>query len=424
MIAFLFKGVIRDWHRSLFPALIVSIGVMLTVVMNCWIKGIFGDMIDYSAKFSTGHVKVVTRAYAENMDQVPIDLALTNADDIVKNLRADFPSLHWGERIQFGGLVDAPDENGETRSQGSAIGMAIDLLSPSSSEIKRLNIEQALIRGNLPNNSGEILLSDDFARKLEVQPGQMVTMLSSTMYGSMAMQNFTVSGTVKFGVMVMDKGALLMDISDAQKALDMQNAAGEILGYFPNEIYDDQVAAKIKAEFNSEYSKPEDEFSPIMLQLRDQNDLAGMIDYISGMINVFIVVFVLAMSLVLWNAGLLAGLRRYGEMGLRLAIGENKSHVYRTLVYESIMIGIIGSVFGSAIGLGLAFILQIKGINIGNLMQNSTLMFPNVFRASITPSAYFIGFIPGLLSTVLGTMLSGIGIYRRKTAQLFKDLEV
>jgi putative ABC transport system permease protein len=31
--------------------------------------------------------------------------------------------------------------------------------------------------------------------------------------------------------------------------------------------------------------------------------------------------------------------------------------------------------------------------------------------------------MPGLLSTVIGTMLSGVGIYRRQTAKLFKELE-
>lgn len=424
MIVFLLKGIIRDRHRSFFPLIIISIGVLLTVVMHCWIKGVFGEVIESSAKFLTGHVKVVTRAYAENMDQLPTDLALLNVDDIVDNLRTDFPSLQWVERIRFGGLIDAPNQAGETRAQGSAIGLAIDLLSPNSPEVRRLNIEQALLQGKLPNKSGQILISDDLARNLDIHPGQMVTLLSSTMYGSMAMQNFMISGTLKFGIIAMDKGALLMDIRDAQMALDMQQAAAEILGYFPNEIYDDQAAAKIKADFNVKYSTANDEFAPLMLQLRDQNDLAGMIDYISGLINVFIMIFVLAMSLVLWNAGLLAGLRRYGEMGLRLAIGENKSHVYRTLIYESIIIGIIGSVVGSVLGLGLAYILQTKGINIGNLMKNATLMLPNIIRANITPPAYFVGFIPGLLSTVLGTLLSGIGIYRRQTAQLFKELEV
>jgi putative ABC transport system permease protein len=149
-----------------------------------------------------------------------------------------------------------------------------------------------------------------------------------------------------------------------------------------------------------------------------------MFDYVSRMIGTIIFIFVFAMCIVLWNAGLINGLRRYGEVGLRLAIGEDKGRVYRSLIYESVVIGIVGSVLGTLIGLGFAYILQTKGIDIGSMMKSATMMLPNVFRAHITSRAYYIGFIPGLFSTVLGTMLSGIGIYRRKTAQLFKELEV
>ena len=49
-------------------------------------------------------------------------------------------------------------------------------------------------------------------------------------------------------------------------------------------------------------------------------------------------------------------------------------------------------------------------------------MMPPTIRARIIPD-FFIGFIPGLFSTVLGTMLSGRGIYKRQTARLFKELE-
>jgi putative ABC transport system permease protein len=134
-------------------------------------------------------------------------------------------------------------------------------------------------------------------------------------------------------------------------------------------------------------------------------------------------IFVFAMALVLWNAGLLGGLRRYGEVGLRLAIGEEKGHIYRTMIYESIMIGIIGSVIGTAIGLLLAWLLQKYGFNIAGMMEGAAMMMPDRIRARITPTDFYIGFIPGLLSTVIGTMLSGVGIYKRQTASLFKELE-
>jgi putative ABC transport system permease protein len=133
----------------------------------------------------------------------------------------------------------------------------------------------------------------------------------------------------------------------------------------------------------------------------------------------------LAMSLVLWNAGLLGGLRRYGEIGIRIAIGEEKGHIYRSMIGESLMIGIAGTVLGTACGLGLSFLMQKYGLDISEFTKNATtgIMMPDLVRSRITPVDFYIGFIPGVISTVIGTMLAGKGIYKRKTAQLFKELE-
>jgi len=422
MIKFLIKGVLRDHHRSLFPIIIVTLGVALTVLLNCYIGGVFDDIIDVNAKFYTGHVKVMTRAYAENEDQVPNDLALVGVNELMNNLRKEYPDMIWIKRIKFGGLLDVPDKHGETKTQGPTFGMAADLFSEGSTELDRLNIRKALIRGRLPQKPGEILISDEFAIKMRLNPGETVTLISSTMYGGMAMQNFVVTGTIRFGNLVMDRSAIVIDITDARYTLDMEDAASEILGFFSDNIYDDLKAQQVAARFNGKFANSEDEFSPVMLRLKEASFLAQYLDYAANMGGIMVIVFLLAMSIVLWNAGLLGGLRRYGEIGVRLAIGENKSHVYRSMIYESIIIGIIGSVIGTIIGLGFSYLLT-KGIDISSLVKNTTMMMPSVYRAKITDNAYYIGFIPGLLSTVLGTMLAGVGIYRRQTASLFKELE-
>lgn len=403
--------------------MIVSIGVMITVFFQAYLNGVFGDMIDYSARFSTGHVKVMTRAYAENADQIPNDLALAGVEEIMRGLQQEYPEMTWVKRIQFGGLLDIPDEFGETRSQGPVVGMGVDLLSPGGTEIATLNIEKSVIKGRLPQRPGEILISDDLAEKLEVSLGETATLLGSTMYGSMAMHNFTVVGTVRFGIAVLDRGAVIADVTDVQVALDMVDAAGEVLGYLENNVYDDVRAAAIADRFNSAYRENEDEFQPTMGKLKELSNLGEYLDYASNYSGIMVAVFVLVMSIVLWNAGLLGGLRRYGEVGVRLAIGEHKGHVYRSLIYESIFIGFTGSIIGTAFGLGFAYWLQIKGLDISSLMKNVSMMIPMVFRASVNTETYYIGFFPGLFSTVLGTSLSGIGIYKRQTAQLFKELE-
>jgi putative ABC transport system permease protein len=425
MIRFLLKGLVRDKSRSRLPIIVVAIGVMLSVFLHAYVTGLMVDMIEMTAKFSSGHVKVMTKAYADNADQVPNDLAILDAVTLMDRLRKEFPDINWTARIRFGGLVDVPDDSGVTRTQGPAMGMGIDLLSENTRETDRLNLKKSLVRGKLPSTSGEILLSEAFSQKLEVNPGEKVTLIGSTMNGGMAIYNFSVSGTVSFGTSALDRGTIIADLADVQQALEMQDAAGEITGFFSQGFYDDEIARNSLARFNDIFAPDEDDYRPVMLRLRDQESLGTYVDMTKSMGAIITMIFMVAMSLVLWNAGLLGGLRRYGEIGVRLAIGEEKGHVYRTMIYESVMIGIAGTIAGTAIGLILAWLMQEYGFDIGTFTKGSSaaIMMPDVIRARITPSDFYLGFIPGVISTVIGTALSGIGIYKRKTAQLFKELE-
>jgi putative ABC transport system permease protein len=423
MIKFLIKGLIRDKSRSRLPIIVVTVGVMLIVFMHAYITGFMGDTIEMNARFSYGHVKVMTQAYAEDADMNPNDLALVDVSSLLDQLAAQYPGITWMPRIYFGGLVDAPDENGETRSQGPAAGFGLDLLSPGSAEVKQLRLQQSIVRGSLPLQPGEALLSEKFSQKLGVGPGDNITLIGSTMNGGMSMYNFTISGTVSFGIELLDRGSILVDIEDARMALDMEDAAGMILGFLPQEYYDDAFAVELAAQFNETYDTEADEFAPVMKSLSQQGTMGSYVELSKYWGLIATLVFMFAMALVLWNAGLLGGLRRYGEVGVRLAMGEEKGHVYRSMLVESLFIGFAGSVTGTAIGLSVAWYVQTYGINISGMMEGASLMMPAEIRARITPVDYYVGFIPGIISTVLGTALAGIGIYKRQTARLFKELE-
>ncbi len=423
MIRFLIKGLLRDKSRSRLPIIVVAIGVMLTVFMHAYINGIMGDTIEMNARFSNGHMKVTTRAYAEEMDQVPNDLAILEAGQLVTQLKEQFPGVSWASRIKFGGLLDAPDEQGETKAQGPAMGIGIDLLNPGSEEPARLNLEKSLVRGQMPHQPGEILISDRFASKLGVEIGDPVTLLGSTMEGGMSMYNFTIAGTLSFGVDAMDRGTIIADLVDVGLALQMEGAAGEILGFLPDGFYHHEEAVKMADLFNAAYAESQDEYAPLMLALGQQENMAFYVEMTEVWSYYISLIFIIAMSLVLWNAGLLGGLRRYGEVGIRLAMGEEKRHVYATMIWESVFIGLAGSVVGTGLGLFCAWLLQKYGLDISGMMEGSSVMMPSVIRARITPPDFWLGFIPGLLSTVIGTMLSGIGIFKRQTARLFKELE-
>ena len=424
MIKFIIKGILRDKSKSIIPIAVISVGVMVTVMMSGFLEGIFSDVINQNAKLDTGHVKIMTKPYAENKEQLPNDLALLKINELIDSLNLNYPDLIWTPRIKFGGIMDVPDSSGNTKSQGPGMGLAMSIQNKESGELQRLQLKKSLNKGRLPERSGEIILSDDYATKLNISPGEKITFFGTTMEGSMVFQTYEMTGTVRFGSPLMDKGTFIIDISDAQNMLDMENGTGELLGYFRDNIYDDQKALIISENFNAKFKESKDEYAPMMLTLKDQNGLRESLDMGDAFSGIFIFIFILAMSLVLWNTGLIGGLRRYNEFGIRLALGESKNNVFKLLLIEASVIGTIGSIIGTILGVIFCYYLQEVGIDISEDTANSTIIMPSVMRAYVTPNLFFIGFIPGLFSMLFGTALAGRGIYKRETARLFKELEV
>jgi putative ABC transport system permease protein len=422
MIKFLLTGLLRDKSRSLLPIIVVALGVMITVFLQAYMSGIFSDSIETTAKFSSGHVKVMTEAYKENQSQIPNDYAILGINGVMKKLKTTYPDMTWTDRIQFGGLLDAPDSAGVTRSQGNVMGMGIHLIG-TSDEINRMDLKSKLLSGHFPSKRGEVLITNELFKKMNLKLGDRVTLISSTMYGDMAMYNFIVSGIIHFGTQVLDKGMIVADIEDIRSALNMEDAAAEVLGFFNDSPYKDSKAIELSAEFNKGNTKKNDQFSLAMSPMSGVGGIDFMIAYSENAQYIIIFIFVFAMSIVLWNAGLVGGLRRYGEFGLRLAIGESKHEIYRSLIGEALLVGLIGSFIGIAFGLVFSWLMQHYGIDARSMMKNTTMMLPSIFRAQITTTTYFIGFIPGVLSTVIGASLAGIGVYKRQTVNLFKELE-
>jgi putative ABC transport system permease protein len=425
MIRFLICGLIRDRSRSLFPILMVAAGALLTVWLYSYVQGAMGDMVDSNARFDAGHVKIMTRAYHELADQMPNDLALLDNQDMLNKLSRDYPDMIWTPRIKFGGLIDIPDAQGQTRSQGPVFGMGIDLHSPDSPEIELLKLKQSLVRGRMPQKPGEMLISETFSQKLGLSIGETATLISSTMNGSMSIHNFSVAGTVRFGMVALDRSSMIADIEDVRLALDMVDATGEIVGFTRDLIYADDHMVQLAQRFNQSHHKSTDEFAPVMVSLSDQTTMIRNILKMADSIGEIAVgVFVFVMSIVLWNAGLMNGIRRYGEIGVRLAMGEPKGAIYRSMIFESACIGLAGSALGTALGLGVSYWMQYYGLDFSGVLQKSTILISSVIHARVTITSYYIGFIPGLFASVLGTMFAGIAIYKRQTSQLFKELEV
>ena len=427
MMYFLIKGLLRDRSRSLFPVIIITITVTIVIFAIGFMKGSMNSVFQSTAVIISGHEKVVTRAYKEESQMLPNDLALLNVDQIISNLDKEYPDHFWSPRITFGGILDMPDKNGETKDQGPVYALGIDLLKTGSRIIEIWELDKNLVNGRLPKTFNEALIGQKLANKLNITVGDTTTYIGTTMHNAFTTYNFTIVGTFDLQKGQADSQMMLVDISGARKALDMENAASEILGFTHSLFYDDDKAVSLRSNYNENYSDSSDIFSPVMMALRDSSQQMGdMVEFVDAFLMIIGTIFLIIVMVVLWNMGLMNGLRRYGEIGLRLAIGESKGVVYRSMIVEAVIIGLTGTMIGTGLGLSIVYYVQENGIDYSEVvatMSTASMVMPNVFYAKITPDLYYIGFIPGLIATVLGTMLAGIAIYKREMAQLFKELE-
>ncbi len=431
MIRWIVLGILRDKNRSLFPFLVVTAGVALVVFTVGFMEGVFMGMIDSTANLDTGHIRFVNKPFYDEEHLNPMDRALTAQNEIGIWLRENSDQkIIWAPRIRWGAIADVPDENGETKSQTPMIGMALDLLSQGSEELERLGLKNALVEGRLPNRPKEMLLGYELARTLDVGLGQTITLLGQTFDGGLATDNYTVAGFVRFGVFALDKKMALIDLADAQDSFYMEDTVTDWLGFLPSHVsykeYD-TIKRALQSRLNDFKLNPPEDWAkddfPIVLTVLEQRNLDKMINVFQMVKSIFVGIIVLLMVLVLWNAGLLNGIHRYGELGLLLAMGQTHGKLVWMMGIEALSIGILGSLAGSLLGGGVVYYLQEVGINMGDAFAQTGMMMNDVLRARVTVEGFLMGVCPGIVASVLGSLFSSVALFQRSEANLFRELE-
>ena len=431
MIRLLVKGMFRDRTRSLFPFTVVAVGVSFVIVLVGFLDGVIMGMVDSTAYLDTGHLRLVNKPFYDEEHLNPMDRALGSQKITGNWLKKNSDSkIEWSPRIRWRAILDVPDEKGETKSQTPVMGMALDLLSSDSLELNRLDLAGSIIHGRLPDKQGEVLVGYQLAETLKLKLNEPVTLIGRTFDGGLATDNYIVVGFVRFGIFAMDKKMLLIDLADAQETFYLEDMVTDWLGYLPADVsfldYDEyrfKLESSLKSLINTRPSGWAEDDVPIVVSIQDQRNIRSHTEMFLVVRKYIIGVFLFLMVVVLWNAGILNGVHRYGEMGIRLAMGETHSRLILSLICESLAIGIIGSVVGCVLGGACTYVLQEVGLNMGDAFAKSGLMLSDVVRARLSIGGFVRGIVPGITASVLGTLISALSIYKRSEANLFRELE-
>ncbi|NHZ86768.1 MAG: FtsX-like permease family protein [Planctomycetia bacterium] len=206
--------------------------------------------------------------------------------------------------------------------------------------------------GTIELKSKSIIIGRRLAEDLGVKIGEKIVLFDlqsiGRISGSQRFRQFTVIGLFHSGLLEYDKTVVYIDIADAQYIF---NSDGRVSGHmlFTNNLDDVKPLYRyLESKLGYPYfvlswiDKHKILFDWINLQKWPILIIFGMISFV-GIVNI-----ISSLSMIIFE--------KVREIGTLLSLGLSKKYIKRIFLLEGLIIGVLGSLLGLIIALGLALI--------------------------------------------------------------------
>ncbi|MFF8658994.1 ABC transporter permease [Streptomyces huasconensis] len=236
-----------------------------------------------------------------------------------------------------------------------------------------------LTSGHAPRGAGQAMLDADTADRKDVGLGDTLTVLARP--GSFKVR---IVGIATFTTTNPGAALVFLDTPTAQrKLLGAPDAATSISVTAARGVDDDTLKRRVAAEVGAGYE----------LETADEQaesaaaSLGGFLDVIKYVMLGFAGVAVLVGIFLIVNTFSMLIAQRTRELGLLRALGADRGQVRRSVLFEALLLGLIGSTLGLAAGIGLALgLIELMGALGMNLKSTEMVL------KWVTPvAAYVVG---------------------------------
>ncbi len=346
-MSFAFRNVWRNWRRSVLTMILVAIACAALLSTWGYMKASF-DGLKYSIiNGGIGHFQIATAAEFGIGDVGALERALPAATarellahNSLSGVRQVVP------RLFFEGLV----ANGE--QSYAFVGTAVDPEAEWSAFGRSLNITNGDF---LPigGKGASVVLGDGLAKKLKVVPGQSVTLLASTSFGSINAIDVEVVGIYASGVVERDNLSLMVPLSLAHSLLrsDRLSRVAVLLSSVQPSLTGAEFlkAAAPDAAAQGLETRPWQELAPVYGQVKrlytDQFIVLGAI--------------LVALVLAACSTTIVSGvLERAREIAILRAIGIKAVALRAAFVLEGAYTVLLGSLIGVVATVALSLALN------------------------------------------------------------------
>jgi putative ABC transport system permease protein len=385
------RNTLRRRARTFLTTAMVVLGVGLLLVALTWVRGAFGSLLATAAALG-GHVRVVDPEFAAREELLPLAENLPALAPLVAELEKQPGVLAVEPRIIAGVTVTVGPEIGEVF--GAAVGASERYFR------ERMGARDKLVAGSWFSGApDEVIAGAKVAEQAKAKVGDEVVLLGMTQDGSLSPIKGRLRGIVRAGGLL-DR-QLLLPLARLQYLTDMPEGTTELLVYGA----DHEGAAALARQLQQ---------VPALRGLAvqawgDREPWRSLISTVRGVESVIVFIFVLLTALGIWNTMMMSVLERTHEIGVLRAMGLSRAGAVGLFVGEAVAIAVVGGVLGIALGAYPAWLLESRGIRIGErTAQNVNLGFSEVIRGDLTGQTIAVAFALGLLMALLGSLIPAL----------------
>lgn len=355
LLGLAWRNTLRNLRRTLLTGSAVVIAAAAVIFMLAYMRGIFANVEDTYALTESGHARVTAEGYLERQRFMPLYLNVAGLSELLPRIRSHDAVAEALPRIRSAVLA-----NTDTMNVG-ALAMGIDL----AREEEYLGPQRMLDEGRLPTpGRAEAMLGAGLADKLGLAPGDSLTILGQTAWRSFGGLRVEITGTARSGMAHLDASLIVLSLDQAQLLGDLPDAATEILVFARSKEQRDTLASVLAAELDFGDGLE-------VTTWRREGTLLGMMGFARVAWGFFLVILMAMAGLIIVNTMLMSVLERTRELGMLAAMGLRRASMVRLITTEGLMIGLLGSVIGAALGTGIALWVGSVGIDFTAAMEGT-----------------------------------------------------
>jgi putative ABC transport system permease protein len=384
------RNVFRQKARSAATLIAIAIGVAGLVLAGGFVQDIFIQLGEAIIHAQTGHVQITKVGYREGKTRAPEAYLIEQPDTLKVGAGKTAGVEKIFARLNFSGVIN----NGKRD-----LGIIGEGIEPAAEGQVSTYLRYTEGRPLGDKDVDGIVVGQGVAKSLGLKIGDRVNLVISLAKGAVNTLDFEVLGVFQSFSKEFDARAVRIPLPAARELMDTQ--AAHVLVVMLHKTEDtERVVAALEASF-----------SPQGFEVARWNKLSDFyekaVDLYDRQFGVLRLIILLMVLLSVANSVNMTIFERTREFGTTIALGTRQASVFRTVMTESVIIGLIGALVGMIIGSLLAIGISAIGISMPP-PPNANLGYTAEIR--LVPSQILVSGLIGFVATCLAAIRPAIRV--------------